>query len=188
MEYIENLEELKILVEKCEKCKLCKTRHNVVFGEGKIKSKIMFVGEGPGENEDIQGRPFVGLAGKLLDKMLGVIDLSRETNIYITNIVKCRPPQNRDPESDEQEACINYLNQQIKLINPKIIVALGRVAAKKLIDPNFKVTMQHGQWFLKDDIYMMGTYHPAALLRFPSNKEIAFQDFLQIREKLRNIN
>ena len=183
-----NLIKMREEVNLCKKCKLCETRNNVVFGEGNINSKIMFIGEGPGENEDIQGRPFVGRAGQLLDKMLEVIDLSREKNFYITNIVKCRPPQNRDPEPDEQNACISYLYKQIEIINPKIIVALGRIAAKKLIDENFKVTTQHGIWVKKNNIYMMGTYHPAALLRFASKKEEAFKDFLNIREKLKELD
>ena len=188
MELEKDLLDVELSVKSCKNCKLCQTRKNIVFGEGSSCSKIMFIGEGPGETEDNQGRPFVGRAGQLLDKMLEVIDLSRTKNIYITNIVKCRPPNNRDPEQDEQSECIKYLYKQIKIINPKIIIALGRISAKKLIDENFKVTTQHGLWFIKKDIYIMGTYHPAALLRFANKKEDAFKDFLEIRNKMNELN
>ena len=130
----------------CTRCGLCQTRHHVVFGVGNPDADVMFIGEGPGEQEDLRGEPFVGPAGTLLDDMLSIIDLDRKTNCYIANIVKCRPPHNRDPEDAEQEACIGYLRSQIALVNPKIIVCLGRIAAKQLIDRDFRITRQHGQW------------------------------------------
>lgn len=168
----------------CEKCGLCKTRTNVVFGIGNPQSKILFVGEGPGENEDLQGEPFVGRSGQLLDKMLDAVDLSRHKNIYIANIVKCRPPNNRDPSTQEQAACISWLRNQFSIIRPKIIVCLGRVAAAKLIREDIKITKEHGIFFEKNNVLMMGTLHPAALLRNPNNKPGAFEDFLKLREKI----
>ena len=166
----ENFEELKKDCFSCQKCSLGTTRTNLVFGVGNESADILFVGEGPGENEDLQGEPFVGKAGKLLDKYLEVIGLNRQKNVYIANIVKCRPPQNRDPKEEEQEACINWLREQTKLIKPKIIVCLGRIAATRLISPDFKVTREHGQFIKKGNIYFMGTFHPAALLRNESQK------------------
>jgi len=157
------------------------------FGVGNESADILFVGEGPGENEDLQGEPFVGKAGKLLDKYLEVIGLSRQKNIYIANIVKCRPPQNRDPKEDEQEACINWLREQTKLIKPKIIVCLGRIAATRLISPDFKVTREHGQFIKKGNIYFMGTFHPAALLRNEAQKADALSDFQKLREKMKEL-
>ena len=157
-------EELRTNCMTCKRCKLCETRTNVVFGVGNPNADILFIGEGPGENEDLQGEPFVGRAGKLLDKMLAAVDLDRNKDIYIANIVKCRPPKNRDPEKDEQEACIGWLRNQVKLINPKIIVCLGRIAAMKIIKPDMKITKEHGIFFKKGDILMMATLHPAALL------------------------
>lgn len=168
----------------CQKCSLCETRHHVVFGVGNPKAQVMFVGEGPGENEDLQGEPFVGRGGQLLDKMLASVGLSRQKNIYIANIVKCRPPRNRDPQPEEQEACINWLKAQTALIRPKIIVCLGRIAACRLITPDFKVTRQHGEFFLKNGVWMMGTLHPAALLRNPIQKPDGFADFLALRDKI----
>lgn len=172
---------------KCEKCELCRTRTNVVFGVGVTDAEVMFIGEGPGENEDLQGEPFVGRGGQLLDKYLDAIGLDRRKNIYIGNMVKCRPPKNRDPKPEEQEACIGWLRSQVKLLRPKIIVCLGRIAAQRLIDPNFRVTRQHGQFFEKNGTWMMGTFHPAALLRNPSQKPDAFEDFLALREKIRTV-
>lgn len=172
---------------KCEKCELCRTRTNVVFGVGVPDAEVMFIGEGPGENEDLQGEPFVGRGGQLLDKYLDAIGLDRKKNIYIGNMVKCRPPKNRDPKPEEQEACISWLRSQVKLLRPKIIVCLGRIAAQRLIDPNFRVTRQHGQFFDKNGTLMMGTFHPAALLRNPSQKPDAFEDFLALREKIREV-
>ena len=168
----------------CAKCGLCQTRHNVVFGVGPRDADVMFIGEGPGEQEDLQGEPFVGRSGQLLDKYLDAIDLDRSKNVYIGNIVKCRPPKNRDPLPEEQDACMGWLKAQTRLIRPKIIVCLGRVAATKLIDPDFKVTRQHGQFFEKNGFYMMGTFHPSALLRNPAQKPDAFEDFIALREKI----
>ena len=184
----ENFEELKLACESCKKCKLCTTRTNVVFGVGNENADILFVGEGPGENEDLQGEPFVGKAGQLLDKYLQVIGLSRKTNVYIANIVKCRPPQNRDPQEDEQELCIEWLRAQTRLIKPKIIVCLGRIAAQKLISPDFKVTRQHGEFIQKGNILFMGTFHPAALLRNPLNKPDALSDFQALRDKIKELS
>ena len=182
-----NWEELKTACEGCQKCELCQTRTHVVVGVGNPKAEIMFIGEGPGENEDLQGEPFVGRAGKLLDKMLDAVDLNRGTNIYIANIVKCRPPKNRDPKPEEQEQCIEWLRAQVRLIRPKVIVCLGRIAAAKIIKPDIKITKEHGMWFEKGGILMMPMLHPAALLRDPRKKPEAFQDFLTLREKLREI-
>lgn len=180
-------EKLKETCLACEKCALCKGRRNVVFGVGNPESKVMFVGEGPGEQEDIKGEPFVGKSGQLLDKYLELMDLDRRENIYIANIVKCRPPQNRDPKPEEQDACIEYLRRQVKLIQPKIIVCLGRIAAQKLISPDFRVTTQHGQFIEKGGILFMGTFHPSALLRNESNKPDALSDFQSLREKIKEL-
>lgn len=171
----------------CTRCELCQTRTNVVFGVGPNDADILFIGEGPGEQEDLQGEPFVGAAGKLLDDMLSIIDLGRQ-NCYIANIVKCRPPRNRDPHEEEQEACIAYLRNQVALIKPKIIVCLGRIAAKKIIDPDYRITRQHGQWVYKNNIWMTAIYHPSALLRDLSKRPETFDDLLKIREKYREIN
>ena len=176
-------EELQGVCLDCTKCGLCETRHNVVFGVGNRNADILFVGEGPGEQEDLKGEPFVGPAGKLLDDMLSIIDLDRQ-KCYIANIVKCRPPHNRDPLEMEQDACIGYLRHQVALIKPKIIVCLGRIAATRLISPDFRITRQHGTWTQRDDIWMTATYHPSALLRDVSKRPEAFDDLLSIREKL----
>ena len=148
-----NWETLENTCLQCTRCGLCSGRHNVVFGVGRKDADIMFIGEGPGEQEDLQGQPFVGPAGKLLDDMLSIIDLDR-TNVYIANIVKCRPPQNRDPQEDEQEACIGYLRNQVALVHPKIIVCLGRIAARKIIDPEYRITRDHGNWILRGNVWM----------------------------------
>ena len=171
----------------CTGCGLCETRHNVVFGVGQRDTDVLFVGEGPGEQEDLQGEPFVGPAGKLLDDMLSILDLDRKENCYIANIVKCRPPRNRDPLETEQEACIGFLRNQVALIQPKIIVCLGRIAAKKLIDPDFRITRQHGQWFRRGDFWMMATFHPSALLRDVSKRPEAFDDLMSLRAKMKEL-
>ena len=147
----------------------------------------MFIGEGPGENEDLQGEPFVGRGGKLLDDMLELIDLDRHKNVYIANIVKCRPPQNRDPLNVEQEACIGYLRNQTALLRPKIIVCLGRISAMKLIKEDFKITREHGQWFERDGMLLMAMYHPAALLRDPTKKPDTFEDLKSLQQKIREV-
>ena len=147
----------------------------------------MFVGEGPGEQEDLQGEPFVGRAGKLLDDMLSIIDLDRKKNCYIANIVKCRPPNNRDPQEVEQDACIGYLENQIALIKPKILVCLGRIAATRLIREDFRITREHGQWMEKDGIWMTAIYHPSALLRDVTKRPETFDDLLSIRQKMQEV-
>ena len=182
-----SFEELEKVCKTCEKCDLCKTRHNVVFGVGNKNAEVLFIGEGPGENEDLQGDPFVGRGGQLLDKMLKAVDLDRNKNIYIANIVKCRPPQNRDPLQEEQDSCIDWLRNQVALIRPKIIVCLGRIAAMKIIKPDMKITKEHGIFFEKNGVIMMATLHPAALLRNPANKPAAFEDFLKLREKIKEV-
>ena len=176
-------EELKRECARCVRCGLCETRHNVVFGVGDECADILFVGEGPGEQEDLRGEPFVGPAGKLLDDMLSIIDLYRGENCYICNIVKCRPPHNRDPLETEQDACIGYLRSQVALVKPKIIVCLGRIAAKRLIDPDYRITRQHGQWVEKGGFWMTAIYHPLALLRDVTKRPETFDDLLAIREK-----
>ena len=171
----------------CQKCALAETRHHVVFGVGRPDAEVMFIGEGPGENEDLTGEPFVGRGGKLLDDMLEIIDLSREKNIYITNMVKCRPPQNRDPLNQEQEACIGYLRNQVALLKPKIIVCLGRIAAMKLIREDFKITKEHGQWQEKAGVWMTAIYHPAAILRDPNKGPDTIQDLKGLQAKIREM-
>lgn len=180
----EKLRQLKERCLECERCDLCRGRHNVVFGTGVIDAEVMFIGEGPGEQEDLKGEPFVGKAGILLDKMLAAIDLDRSKNIYIANIVKCRPPQNRDPQSEEQECCIGWLRGQFSIIRPKIIVCLGRIAAMRIIRPDYRITREHGQFVEKGGVLMTAILHPAALLRYPENKPSAFEDFLSLREKI----
>lgn len=184
---MQSWEELEQSCHSCTGCDLCKTRTNVVFGVGNRRADILFVGEGPGEQEDLQGEPFVGPAGKLLDDMLSIIDLDRSI-CYIGNIVKCRPPRNRDPQEEEQEACIGYLQKQIELIRPKIIVCLGRIAATKLISPDFRITREHGRWTEKNGIWITATYHPSALLRDVTKRPEAFEDLLSIREMMRKMN
>lgn len=180
-------QELERRCKSCTRCGLCENRHNVVFGVGDPSADIMFVGEGPGEQEDLQGEPFVGRAGQLLDDMLSIIDLDRKKNCYIANIVKCRPPQNRDPLEVEQDACIGYLHDQIALVQPKILVCLGRIAAMRLIRDDYRITREHGQWFEKDGIWMTAIYHPSALLRDVTKRPETFEDLLSIREKLKEI-
>lgn len=180
-------EELNQQCSSCTRCTLCQTRTNVVFGVGPQDADIMFIGEGPGEQEDLKGEPFVGAAGKFLDEMLSIIDLGRH-NCYIANIVKCRPPKNRDPHEEEQSACIDYLRNQVALIRPKIIVCLGRVAAKKLINPNYRITKEHGQWICSNGVWMTAIYHPSALLRDLNKRPETFEDLLSIREKYREVH
>lgn len=181
---IEDFAKLKEAVLSCTACRLCEGRGKVVFGAGNPHARVMIIGEGPGREEDLQGEPFVGRSGQLMDKMLAHVGLTREKNIFIANMVKCRPPENRDPHPDEVEQCIGYLRNQVYLIKPKIIVCMGRVAATCIIDKNFKVTQQHGRFIDKNGTLMMGTFHPAALLRSPSNKPLALQDLLDLREKI----
>ncbi len=180
----QNWQDLETACLSCQKCGLCQARRQVVFGVGNPRAQVMFVGEGPGENEDLQGEPFVGRGGQLLDKYLAAVDLDRRTNVYIANIVKCRPPQNRDPLPEEQEACIPWLRNQFALLRPQIIVCLGRVAAMRLMKPDIKITKEHGIFVEKNGVLMMATLHPAALLRNPGQKPAALEDFLKLREKI----
>lgn len=181
-----DLERLREECLRCRSCPLAPTRTNVVFGAGICPAEIVFVGEGPGQQEDLTGEPFVGAAGQLLDEMLSIIDLDRK-KYYITNIVKCRPPRNRDPMDDEQDACIGYLTRQLALLRPKILVCLGRIAAKRLIHPEFRITREHGQWTQKDGVWLTAFYHPSALLRDTSKRPDAFGDLLSLREKAREL-
>ena len=170
----------------CRGCALADTRTHVVFGDGCETAEIMLIGEGPGQHEDEQGIPFVGRAGQLLDDMLEIIHLDR-TKVYIANVVKCRPPQNRDPLNVEQDACIGYLRRQAALIKPKIIVCLGRVSAMEIIRPDFKISQEHGQFFEKDGCLMMALYHPAALLRDPRKKPETFEDLKRLQAKIKEV-
>ncbi len=175
--------ELERQCTECQKCALAETRTNVVFGVGSKEAKVLFIGEGPGEQEDLKGEPFVGRAGKLLDDMLALIHLNRK-NIYIANMVKCRPPKNRDPRPEEQEACLPWLRNQVALLQPEIIVCLGRIAAMRIINPNFKITKEHGIWFEKNGCQVMALYHPAALLRDPNRRPETFEDLKKLEKKI----
>lgn len=181
-----NWSDLEAACGSCRNCSLCETRHHVVFGEGLRTADLMFIGEGPGEQEDLTGRPFVGRAGQFLDEMLSIIDLDR-SRYFIGNMVKCRPPQNRDPLNAEIEACIGYLRNQVALIRPKIIICLGRIAAMRLIREDFKITREHGQWFEKAGVHMMAMYHPSALLRDPRKRPEAFEDLKKLQAKIREV-
>lgn len=177
------LNEIKTKCEACHACPLGDTRTNCVFGVGDPEAKIMFVGEAPGEQEDKTGTPFVGRAGQLLDRFLYAVDIKRE-DVYIANVVKCRPPKNRDPKPEEEEACIGFLREQVKTIRPKIIVCLGRISAMKLIKPDYKITQEHGTWVEKGGFLMTAVYHPAALLRDPRKNEEMLADMQAIKAKL----
>ena len=181
------MEKLRQACMGCTKCGLVATRTNLVFGVGNENARLMFVGEGPGEQEDLQGIPFVGRAGKLLDDMLAMFDLSRE-DVYIANIVKCRPPKNRDPLPDEQDACYPWLEQQLALIQPKLVVCLGRISAMRLIDPHYRITQQHGQWVSRNGMEITAIYHPAALLRDPRRRPEAFDDMKEIAARLKALD
>ena len=170
----------------CRECPLCQQRRHVVFGVGDPDSELMFIGEGPGEQEDIQGEPFVGPAGQLLDDMLEMIDLDR-SRVYIANVVKCRPPRNRDPLNEEQAACRHWLDAQMDIIRPKMIVCLGRIAAAAVIKPSFKITREHGVWFDVDGAKAMAIYHPSALLRDPSKRPETFVDLRELRAVAKKI-
>ena len=169
----------------CTKCPLCQTRTNVVFGVGARTAEVLFVGEGPGESEDLKGEPFVGRAGALLDDMLRIIGLDRAKNIYIANIVKCRPPKNRDPSNEEKAACVGWLRNQYFLIRPKIVVCLGRIAAAELIGGDFKITRDHGKWYDKDGVKFMALFHPAALLRDPNRRPETFVDLKSLESAIK---
>lgn len=182
-----NFSEIKPACLACEKCDLCKTRTQVVFGSGNPEAEVLFIGEAPGKNEDEQGLPFVGRSGQLLDQYLAAIHLNRKENIFITNIVKCRPPENRDPLPNEWAACLPWLREQFACMNPKIVVCLGRIAAQRIIRPDFSVMKEHGQWTEKSGTFFTATLHPAALLRNPNNKPLAFDDFAAIRAKIEEV-
>ena len=181
-----NWDELERRCLACNNCALAETRTNVVFGVGSRETDIMFIGEGPGEQEDLKGEPFVGRAGKLLDDMLAAIGLDR-TKVYIANIVKCRPPGNRDPLNQEQDACIGFLRNQVYLIRPKIIVCLGRVAAARIIRADYKITSEHGNFETRNGVYLTAIYHPAFLLRDPRRRPEAFADLCAVEDRLRAI-
>ena len=183
---MDNWETLKNECLNCRRCGLCETRHHVVFGVGPQDAEVLFIGEGPGEQEDLKGEPFVGRGGKLLDDMLELIDLDR-TKIYIGNMVKCRPPKNRDPLETEQMACAEWLQRQIALLQPKIIVCLGRISAMKFIKPDFRITKEHGQWFDIDGRRVMALYHPAALLRDPNKRPETFDDLKRLQAEIRAV-
>ena len=175
----EKMEELQSAISNCKGCKLCNNRTNIVFGVGNINSKIMFIGEGPGADEDAQGIPFVGKAGKLMDNAFEILGINRD-EIYIANIVKCRPPNNRDPQEDEVKACINYLRNQVMIIKPRIIVLLGRIALQNILGNEYKITSSRGKWIEKKGIYYMPTWHPAALLRDETKKMNFIKDLKQV--------
>ena len=166
----------------CTACELYKTRTNLVFGTGNKNADVMFIGEAPGESEDLQGIPFVGASGQLLDRYFEAVGLPRES-VYIANILKCRPPKNRDPKPDEEDVCINHLRSQLALIKPKIIVCLGRVAAKRIISEDFRITAEHGKWFKKGAYEICAVYHPSALLRDASKREDMLKDMWEIKKK-----
>ena len=170
----------------CRECPLSQGRQHVVFGVGDPKSELMFIGEGPGEQEDLQGEPFVGPAGHLLDDMLEMIDLDR-SRVYIANVVKCRPPRNRDPLNTEQEACRHWLDAQLDLVRPKIIVCLGRIAAMGIIKPDFRITREHGQWFDVNGVRAMAIYHPSALLRDITKRPETFEDLRALRSEAKRL-
>jgi DNA polymerase len=178
----DNLEELKNITMNCQKCKLCQNRKNIVFGVGNPKADLMFIGEGPGGDEDRLGEPFVGRAGQLMNKAFDVIGIKRE-EVYIANIVKCRPPHNRDPEADEIKACMDYLRNQVVIIKPKVIVLLGRIALQNILGPEYKITESRGKWIEKKGILYMPTWHPAALLRDETKKIDFLKDLMSINNK-----
>lgn len=180
----DNWDELEKSIENCQRCKLCKTRNNIVFGVGNKEADIMFIGEGPGADEDAQGEPFVGKAGKLMDMAFTALGIKRE-DMYIANIVKCRPPSNRNPEQDEEQACLNYLRNQVILVKPKIVVLLGSVALKNILGAEYGITASRGKWIEKRGIYYMPTWHPAALLRDETKKIDFINDLKQVLEKNR---
>lgn len=166
----------------CKKCELYKTKINTVFGCGNRNADVMFIGEAPGESEDVLGEPFVGASGKLLDKYFSAVDLARDS-VYIANILKCRPPKNRDPLPEEEDVCINHLRNQLLLVNPKIIVCLGRISAKRLIKTDFKITAEHGLFFKKGAYDICAVYHPSALLRDPTKREDMLKDMWEISKR-----
>lgn len=182
-----SLEELNAKILRCTRCGLARTRNNVVPGMGVTNPQVLVIGEGPGYDEDMQGLPFVGKAGMLLDKMLNAIQLDRKTNCYIANIVKCRPPQNRNPFPDEQAACFSFLEAQIHLLKPKMILCMGKISIEKLMNQSVSITQAHGNFFEYNGIPVMPTYHPSALLRNEELKRPAWEDLKKFRAKLNDI-
>ncbi len=180
---IKSLDEIRKECEGCRKCSLAETRTNVVFGVGNPHADIMFVGEAPGEKEDLSGIPFVGAAGKLFDKYLVAVGIPRD-EVYIANMLKCRPPKNRDPKPEEQDLCIEYLREQVRAVSPKLIVCLGRIAAMRLIKPDFRITAEHGIWFERGAFSICAVYHPSALLRDPRKKDDMLADMMDIKRRL----
>ncbi len=181
----DNWKELEQSIINCKKCKLCQNRTNIVFGTGNQNAEVMFIGEGPGADEDREGEPFVGKAGKLMNEAFKGLGIDRK-EVYIANIVKCRPPQNRVPEQDEAEVCLNYLRNQVILIKPKIIVLLGSTALKNILGKEYGITNARGKWIERKGIMYMPTWHPAALLR-DENKKIEFwKDLKEVVNKLGN--
>lgn len=175
-------EEIEAMIQNCRRCDLCRLRHSIVLGEGNREADILLVGEGPGGDEDLQGRPFVGKAGQLLDKMLSAIDMRRE-ELYITNVVKCRPPGNRTPSEEEAHACMPLLRMQYALIRPKIVVCLGATATRYVYDPNARITHVRGNWLEKGGVWFLPTYHPAALLRDESKKKDVWSDLQSLKAR-----
>ena len=173
-------------ITNCQKCRLCAARTHAVPGEGSPHARLMFIGEGPGRDEDLTGRPFVGRAGQLLDKMIAAIGLSRE-EVYIANVVKCRPPQNRAPEMDEVAACMPYLRAQVGLIRPQVIVLLGSSALGAILGPEHRITRERGAWIERKGVFFMPTFHPAALLRVESKKRPVWEDLKKVRDKLQEL-
>ncbi len=178
-----SLEDLREDIGDCRRCRLYQGRTNLVFGEGTPKARLVFVGEGPGREEDLEGRPFIGEAGRLLTKIIKAMGLTRES-VYICNVVKCRPPNNRDPEADEIESCLPFLRRQLSLIQPDVICTLGRVAAQSLLGKEFRITRERGKWHSFIDIPLMPTYHPAYLLRNPTAKREVWEDIQEIMRHL----
>jgi DNA polymerase len=184
---VDDLKELQIKVIDCRACQLRQTCNQVVFGEGDQEASIMLIGEGPGEEEDKQGRPFVGRAGKLLDSILDACGFERSKDIFIANIVKCRPPKNRIPTPEERACCLLHLYKQIEIIQPEIIILLGATALQGLIDPLAKISKQRGKWLIWQGMWVMPTYHPAALLRNSRLKQPVWEDFKMVVAKYREL-
>ena len=182
----EQLKKLQAECETCMGCPLGKTRTKLVFGVGSADAQLMFVGEAPGEQEDLSGIPFVGRAGQLLRSYLSYVDIPADS-VYIANVLKCRPPKNRDPLPEEEAACQEFLWEQVRIIQPKMLVCLGRIAAAKLIKPDFRITAEHGMWFEKNGKLITAVYHPAALLRNPNYKSAMLADMQEIKRKLETI-
>lgn len=181
-----SFEELEAAIVGCKKCKLCNNRTNIVFGCGNRETNLMFIGEGPGADEDIQGIPFVGKAGKLMNMAFEALEIDRE-EVYIANVVKCRPPNNRNPEKDEEIACLDYLRNQVILIKPKVIVLLGSVALKAILGDEYSITQARGKWIDKKGILYMPTFHPAALLRDDSKKIDFYNDLKEVKRKMKEL-